>query len=95
MANHVAEMPPRNLGYLSDPIGSDGVTPLLQTTSQLKMWWTGVVLWVRIVTQSVSASPEIVTGDVAFPPNVTFVTDNPTISFTSDLPLAAPLNSSL
>ena len=70
-----------------------GVTPLLQTTSHLKMWWA--VLLFRILTQFVSASPEIVTGEVALEPNVTFVTDNPSMSFTSDLPFAAPLNSSL
>ena len=72
-----------------------GVTPLLQTTSHWKMWWVVLVLLFRIVTQFDNGWPEIVTGEVAFSPNVTFVTDNPTISFTSDLPFAAPLNSSL
>ncbi len=72
-----------------------GVVPFLQTTSHLKMWWVLLVVLFRILTQFVNGWPEIVTGEVALEPNVTFVTDNPTISFTSDLPFAAPLNSSL
>ena len=69
--------------------------PAFKTVMLNTLWWVLLVVLFRIVTQFVSASPEIVTGEVAFPPNVTFVTDNPTISFTSDLPFAAPLNSSL